>query len=187
MSNSFGFGGINCSLIFARARVIEVFVAGIGLRGPGLADWRSAVPILAGTAPLGEAVAGAAAARHAGLERAPPCRHGGAARAGGRRRGERGGRALRAGATRSVFASANGDGAVVTAIVAALSGADPLVSPTQFHNSVHNAPAGYWSIGARSTRPTSSLGAHDASFAGGAAEGGGRGAGGERAGPALRL
>mgnify|MGYP002075717815 CR=1 FL=1 len=30
---------------------------------------------------------------------------------------------------------------------------DRLISPTRFHNSVHNAPSGYWSIAARSTRP----------------------------------
>jgi hypothetical protein len=35
------------------------------------------------------------------------------------------------------------------------------VSPTQFHNSVHNAPAGYWSIGLGSQAPTTALAAGD--------------------------
>jgi hypothetical protein len=44
------------------------------------------------------------------------------------------------------------------------------MSPTQFHNSVHNAPAGYWSIATGSHAPTTSLAAHDASFAAGLLE-----------------
>jgi hypothetical protein len=61
-------------------------------------------------------------------------------------------------ALRTVFASANGDGATVTAILHALSGADGFVSPTQFHNSVHNAPSGYWSIATKSNAATTCLG-----------------------------
>ena len=57
------------------------------------------------------------------------------------------------GAMRSVFGSVNGDGAVVDAILEALAGPTASVSPTQFHNSVHNAAAGYWSIGTGSRRP----------------------------------
>jgi len=38
------------------------------------------------------------------------------------------------------------------------------VSPTLFHNSVHNAAAGYWGIGAGSMRPSVSLGCHDDTF-----------------------
>ena len=39
------------------------------------------------------------------------------------------------------------------------------VSPTQFHNSVHNGPPAYWSIGAHSNGASTSLGCWDASFA----------------------
>ena len=39
------------------------------------------------------------------------------------------------------------------------------MSPTQFHNSVHNAAAGYWSIGTASNRPATCLGCHDWTFA----------------------
>jgi hypothetical protein len=40
--------------------------------------------------------------------------------------------------------------------------ADEPVSPTQFHNSVHNAAAGYWSIATGSRQPASCLAGHDA-------------------------
>jgi Beta-ketoacyl synthase, N-terminal domain len=66
---------------------------------------------------------------------------------------------------RTVFGTSNGDGQVVHAILETLSGPDRLVSPTQFHNSVHNAAAGYWCIGAGVQRPSVSIGCHDYTFA----------------------
>ena len=65
----------------------------------------------------------------------------------------------------TVFASSNGDGAVVGAILDALQAPEVAISPTQFHNSVHNAAAGYWAIAVASTRPSVSLGGHDHVFA----------------------
>ncbi len=44
------------------------------------------------------------------------------------------------------------------------------ISPTKFHNSVHNAAAGYWTIGAGCTRAATALSAFDASFAQGLVE-----------------
>ena len=44
------------------------------------------------------------------------------------------------------------------------------MSPTRFHNSVHNAAAGYWCIAAATHEPSTSLCAHDASFAAGLLE-----------------
>nr|WP_304502919.1 beta-ketoacyl synthase chain length factor [Caldovatus aquaticus] len=67
----------------------------------------------------------------------------------------------------TVFASSNGDGRVVGAILEALAAPDGVISPTQFHNSVHNAAAGYWSIAAASQRPSVALGGHDHAFAAG--------------------
>ncbi|HEY8614279.1 MAG TPA: beta-ketoacyl synthase chain length factor [Roseomonas sp.] len=61
----------------------------------------------------------------------------------------------------TVFASSNGDGAVVGAILDALATPGGAISPTQFHNSVHNAAAGYWGIAVGSTRASVSLGGHD--------------------------
>jgi hypothetical protein len=40
-----------------------------------------------------------------------------------------------------------------------------VVSPTQFHNSVHNAPAGYWSIATGSHVPATCVGCNDDTFA----------------------
>jgi hypothetical protein len=48
---------------------------------------------------------------------------------------------------------------------AALATPERQVSPTRFHNSVHNAAAGYWSIATRCREPSTSLCGYDASFA----------------------
>lgn len=67
----------------------------------------------------------------------------------------------------SVFASANGDGAVIATILEALAATPRVVSPTQFHNSVHNSPPAYWAIGAGGMGASTSLGCWDVSFAAG--------------------
>jgi hypothetical protein len=70
-------------------------------------------------------------------------------------------------ATASVFTSSGGDGETIDNILGSLAAAELEVSPTRFHNSVHNAPSGYWAIGTKSRAPTTSLCAHDWSFAAG--------------------
>jgi hypothetical protein len=65
----------------------------------------------------------------------------------------------------SVFCSSNADGHTIHAILESLAGSDRMISPTRFHNSVHNAAAGYWSIATRSRRPYQVLCAFDATFA----------------------
>lgn len=52
---------------------------------------------------------------------------------------------------RSVFASALGDSDITDYMCRTLAGADKLLSPTRFHNSVHNAAAGCWSIACENT------------------------------------
>jgi hypothetical protein len=74
---------------------------------------------------------------------------------------------LSAGDTMAVFTSSGGDGKTITAILEALASSEREVSPTRFHNSVHNAPAGYWSIATGCREPSTSLCAHDFSFAAG--------------------
>jgi len=74
----------------------------------------------------------------------------------------RAGAGVAADGLRSVFATSNGDGAVVHAILEELARGETQISPTQFHNSVHNAAAGYWSIGQGSTAAADCLGCHDA-------------------------
>lgn len=63
-----------------------------------------------------------------------------------------------------VFTSALGDGAVTHAVMAALRTPARSVSPTHFHNSVHNAMAGYWSIGAGNHQASTSLAGGQGSF-----------------------
>jgi len=69
-----------------------------------------------------------------------------------------------------VFASSNGDTNTIHQICEALATPERFVSPTRFHNSVHNAPAGYWSIATSSMQPSSSICAWDDSFAAGLVE-----------------
>jgi hypothetical protein len=70
----------------------------------------------------------------------------------------------------TVFTSSGGDGAILHQLCSALASPDRAVSPTQFHNSVHNAPAGYFSIAHASHAATTSLCNHAAPFAAGLLE-----------------
>lgn len=70
----------------------------------------------------------------------------------------------------SVFASADGDLEITDKLCHALTLPDRPVSPTNFHNSVHNAPAGYWSIATHSHAPSTSICACDYTFAAGLLE-----------------
>lgn len=70
----------------------------------------------------------------------------------------------------SVFACAEGDTELTDKICTALSLDGKPVSPTQFHNSVHNAPAGYWAIGHALRNASTSIGAGPGSFASGLLE-----------------
>jgi hypothetical protein len=65
----------------------------------------------------------------------------------------------------TVFSSSGGSGEVIHQICESLASNDRDVSPTRFHNSVHNAPAGYWGIAAKNEWPSTSLCGHDESFA----------------------
>jgi len=70
----------------------------------------------------------------------------------------------------TVFSSSGGDGSNCHEICQTLTTADRQISPTRFHNSVHNAASGYWSIAAAATPASSVLCAFDASFAAGLLE-----------------
>lgn len=70
----------------------------------------------------------------------------------------------------SVFASTHGDLAITDYICRTLATDPGSVSPTRFHNSVHNAAAGYWTIGTGCTAPATALSAYDATFAQGLLE-----------------
>lgn len=149
--------------------MLLAYVDGIGLLGPGFDTWEQAVPILTGATP-----AVAARTRLPPAETLPPAER--------RRAGMAVKAALAAGlqAIRSadvsaqdlasVFTSSGGDGVNCHEICAALATADRMISPTRFHNSVHNAPAGYWSISSGAMATSSVLCAYDGSFAAGLLE-----------------
>lgn len=70
----------------------------------------------------------------------------------------------------SVFATCDGDTEILDRICVALTQPERPVSPTQFHNSVHNAAAGYWAIAARCPMPSTTVSAYRASFIAGLME-----------------
>jgi hypothetical protein len=76
----------------------------------------------------------------------------------------------RAGSLLSVFTSAHGDLAVIDAICGTLASAPTLLSPTKFHNSVHNAASGYWGIATGCHEASTAVSAFESSFAAGLLE-----------------
>ena len=142
-------------------------ILGVGLWGPGLEGWAASRPVLAGAVPYEPraspapppALLAATERRRTGpvIRLALAAAHEAASASG-----------LVPSSLRSVFGSSNGDGVVVGGILQALATApagERVVSPTAFHNSVHNAPAGYWSIATASSQPATCLGCNDWTWA----------------------
>jgi hypothetical protein len=153
----------------ARTASLSAYIEGIGLLGPGLSNWRDGRAILAGSQayqpgktvlpspallPAAERrrsgalikltlATGLEAIIHAGLE---------------------------ASTLPSVFSSSGGDGENCHAICEVLASDDRQISPTRFHNSVHNTASGYWSIATGAMATSSVLSAFDASFGAGLLE-----------------
>lgn len=69
-----------------------------------------------------------------------------------------------------IFASTYGELAITDYVCETLARAPHELSPTKFHNSVLNAPAGYWTIAAGCTAASSAVTAHHRSFAAGLLE-----------------
>ena len=146
-----------------------VHVDSVGVTGPGLASWPEALQVLCGVHPYEASEVTRAnpallpanerrrvsatvklalkvaeeAMRHASVSMDRAC---------------------------SVFATRDGDTEIIDKICAALLLPERPVSPTQFHNSVHNAAAGYWAIAAHSPMPSTTISAYHASFAAGLME-----------------
>ncbi len=147
-------------------------ITGVGVCGAGLHDWMQARPVLDGTA----AFEGRAVDKF-DLACLPPIE---------RRRANETSRlaivaALQAvehvsiaGRERlsTVFSSADGDTEVLAQLLARLAASDIMLSPTLFHNSVFNAPAGYWSLGCKAQAASTTVCAGRASFAVGLCEAG---------------
>ena len=147
----------------------QAYLNAVGLIGPGLPDWRTAREVLRGE-------------RQHEAARVPRP-EAGMLPANERRRAAQSVRwalaaaqeaistsSYRADEVATVFATSGSDGETLHHLCEALASARREVSPTRFHNSVHNAAAGYWSIAAGSQRPSSSLSAYDATFAAGLIE-----------------
>jgi hypothetical protein len=67
----------------------------------------------------------------------------------------------------TIFASTYGDLAITDYMCSTLARAPTTLSPTRFHNSVHNAAAGYWTIATGCRQPYGAVGADDYSFGAG--------------------
>lgn len=144
-------------------------LAAVGVLGPGLPDWPAAREVLGG--------------KRAYQHEPPPQPDARVLPPNERRRGAKSVRWAVAAAQEAldgadittadvatVFASSSGDGETLHQLCEALANPAREVSPTRFHNSVHNAPAGYWSIAAASHQPSVTLCAYDGSFAAGLIE-----------------
>lgn len=149
--------------------MMAVYLSGTGLLAPGLMGWQASTPILLGAQPYQE-------------EKLPRF-HSDLLPPNERRRTtqtiklvlqvaeeamtESG---IAASQVSSVLASSNGDCEIIDKLCRVLTLPDRPVSPTHFHNSVHNAPGGYWTIATGCQRPSVSISAHDYSFSAGLLE-----------------
>jgi hypothetical protein len=148
---------------------LEARIESVGLVGPGLGNWDEAREVLAGRLPHAmrpTAIPSPEALPATERRRAGKCVR--LSLAAGLAAALAAGRSARDLA--AVFTSSTGDGENLHAICEALASDDRLISPTRFHNSVHNAPAGYWGIATGAMHSADSLAAFDASFGAGLLE-----------------
>jgi hypothetical protein len=149
--------------------MLTAYIEGIGVLGPGLGNWTSTHAILTGQQPYqrqktvlpAPALLPAAERRRSGAITKLTLAVGLEAIAAA---------GLDAASLHTVFAASGGDGETCHAICEMLDSADRQISPTRFHNSVHNAAAGYWSIATGAMASSSVLSAYDASFGAGLLE-----------------
>ena len=147
---------------------VRLSASGVGVVGPGLPTWGAAVPILRGEAdyrpgPVQKPTVERVPARE---RRRTTFTIALALAAAEQALGSSEGLA----ALPTVFACSGGDTEIIDRICRALLEPSKPVSPADFHHSVHNAPAGYWSIAQQDRAATVSLSAYDASFAAGLLE-----------------
>lgn len=148
---------------------LTVYLDGIGLVGPGLTDWASAAAILRGEQPYVAArtvLPAPASLPPAERRRASPIIK--ASLASGLE--AIAAAHLNPADLATVFTSSTGDGVNCHEICQALASDDKLISPTRFHNSVHNAASGYWGISTGAMAPSSVLCAYDGCFGAGLLE-----------------
>lgn len=140
----------------------EVYVHGVGVAASGLPDWTRAQPVFRGEQPCV-------------CDPLPKFRTSRLPRNEARRMGACTKLAFRAAEQAcgdydashlsSVFASSSADIAIADRNCTAVNTPAHAVSPTHFHNSVHNAAAGYWGIATGSRAPATSISGGRDSFA----------------------
>jgi hypothetical protein len=153
----------------AAESTLTAYVRAIGLIGPGLDDWQTGARVIAGeevysprptTVPAPGGLPPAERRRTGTTVKLALAVAQQAVAAAG----------VAAEGLPAVFSSSGGDGVICHEICETLASAERQVSPTRFHNSVHNAAAGYWSLATGATAASTALCAHDGSFAAGLLE-----------------
>lgn len=141
-----------------------IYLDGLSVLGPGLPDWSTAAACLRGEQPFVAADVALPAVlalpaterRRVGSAVKLAMATGFAAVADA---------AADAAQLANIFSSTGGDCDNCHNLLEVLASDERLISPTRFHNSVHNAPAGYWGIATGCTAASTSLCAYDATFA----------------------
>ena len=149
---------------------LRAWIEGIGFLAPGLPDWPTAAAVLSGKIPL-TAANGLPPSILPTPSILPPAE---------RRRASRvvklalaigleaaAHAAADVSTLATVFSASGADGHNCHALCEQLATDDRQISPTRFHNSVHNAAAGYWGIATKAMAPCQVIGAYDASFGAG--------------------
>ena len=144
--------------------MIVCAVLGIGVFGPGLPDWAAARAVFCGREPYARTVDVAPASNllpAAERRRATPSTRTALTAAQ---------QALQQAqvdptTVPAVFGSDSGNPEIINDICAMLAAGDYQISPTKFHNSVHNAASGYYSIAVASHRAVTSVCALDGTAA----------------------
>ena len=145
---------------------LRAWIEGIGFLAPGLPDWPSTSAVLRGE----QAYANAPSVLPA-PSILPPAERRRASRvvkltlAVGLEAAAHAGADVAQLAT--VFSASGADGHNCHALCEQLASDDRQISPTRFHNSVHNAAAGYWGIATGAMAPCQVICAYDGSFGAG--------------------
>jgi len=148
------------------SKPLTAWIEGIGFLAPGLPDWPTARTVLRGETPLTAAPSVLPAPSIL-----PPAERRRASRvvkltlAIGLEAAAHAGADVATLAT--VFSASGADGHNCHALCEQLATDDRQISPTRFHNSVHNAAAGYWGIATGAMAPCQVICAYDASFGAG--------------------
>lgn len=149
--------------------ILSAYLNGIGLLAPGMTGWKQSLPVLAGrqdylpspvTLPIPDLLPAAERRRSSAIVKLTLAVGLEAANAAG----------IDPAALPCVYVSSGGDGYNCHEICQTLASDDRHISPTRFHNSVHNAAPGYWGIATGAMTPVSVLAAADASFGAGLLE-----------------